>query len=123
MCLCRPLKPFLTGSRTLISKAGADQVDVAVVNREGYLVCSVKDSGRGVPDDQLVRVTERFYRVPGTVSSGSGLGLSIVSEISPQRRTLGAAERQRWFSCDLLSFALAGDVAVGSAREPGAGAA
>lgn len=58
------------------------KVDVAVVNREGFLVCSVKDSGRGVPDDQLVRITERFYRVPGTVSSGSGLGLSIVSEIA-----------------------------------------
>jgi two-component system OmpR family sensor kinase len=58
------------------------KVDVTVVNCEGYLVCSVKDSGRGVPDDQLVRVTERFYRVPGTVSSGSGLGLSIVSEIA-----------------------------------------
>jgi two-component system, OmpR family, sensor kinase len=58
------------------------KVDVTVVNREGYLVCSVKDSGRGVPDDQLVRVTEWFYRVPGTVSSGSGLGLSIVSEIA-----------------------------------------
>jgi two-component system OmpR family sensor kinase len=68
------------------------RVDVAVVNREGYLVCSVKDSGRGVPDDQLVRVTERFYRVPGTVSSGSGLGLSIVSEIA--RRNGGRLELQ-----------------------------
>ncbi len=38
--------------------------------------------GPGVPEDQLERVTERFYRVPGTVSNGSGLGLSIVSEIA-----------------------------------------
>ena len=68
------------------------KVDVAVMNREGYLVCSVKDSGQGVPDDQLVRVTERFYRVPGTVSSGSGLGLSIVSEIA--RRNGGRLELQ-----------------------------
>ncbi|QFU77480.1 HAMP domain-containing protein [Halioglobus maricola] len=31
--------------------------------------------------EEMERITERFYRVPGTASVGSGLGLSIVSRI------------------------------------------
>jgi two-component system, OmpR family, sensor kinase len=58
------------------------RVDITLVQQGDQLVCDVRDSGPGVPEDELVRITERFYRVPGTVSNGSGLGLSIVSEIA-----------------------------------------
>jgi two-component system, OmpR family, sensor histidine kinase KdpD len=42
-------------------------------------VCTIdiSDNGPGFPTDSLPRIFEKFYRVPGTQSGGSGLGLSI----------------------------------------------
>ena len=37
----------------------------------------VVDTGPGIPPDQLGRVFDRFFRVPGNGTRGSGLGLSI----------------------------------------------
>jgi two-component system sensor histidine kinase TctE len=42
----------------------------------------VEDNGRGIPPAERERVTERFYRIPGTPGTGSGLGLAIVHEIA-----------------------------------------
>ena len=43
---------------------------------------AVEDDGPGIPAPERSRVTERFYRVPGTVGEGSGLGLAIADEIA-----------------------------------------
>jgi two-component system sensor histidine kinase QseC len=43
---------------------------------------SVIDQGPGIPPQERARVGERFYRLPGTEPSGSGLGLSIVERIA-----------------------------------------
>ncbi|WP_090865080.1 ATP-binding protein [Paraburkholderia diazotrophica] len=58
------------------------RVDVSVTRNGEHLLVEVKDSGPGIPEDQLSRVLEPFYRIPGTAAAGSGLGLSIVSEIA-----------------------------------------
>jgi len=42
----------------------------------------VEDDGPGIPAGERGKVTERFYRVPGTAGTGSGLGLAIVREIA-----------------------------------------
>jgi two-component system sensor histidine kinase TctE len=42
----------------------------------------VEDDGPGVPAAERGRVLERFYRVPGTVGEGTGLGLPIADEIA-----------------------------------------
>lgn len=42
----------------------------------------VADSGTGIAPEQHERVLERFYRIPGNVQPGSGLGLSIVKRIA-----------------------------------------
>jgi signal transduction histidine kinase len=42
----------------------------------------VEDTGPGIPSEFQARVFERFFRVPGGNSSGSGLGLWIVREIA-----------------------------------------
>lgn len=50
--------------------------------RDGNVVVEVSDDGPGVPDGQLPRIFDRFYRA-GAPSHrpGSGLGLAIVSAI------------------------------------------
>ena len=46
-------------------------------------VClNVMDNGPGIPLAERTRVFERFYRIPGTVHPGSGLGLGIVRRVA-----------------------------------------
>ena len=46
-------------------------------------VClNVMDNGPGIPLAERTRVFERFYRMPGTVHPGSGLGLGIVRRVA-----------------------------------------
>lgn len=47
---------------------------------QAYL--EVEDDGPGVPAQEMKRVWERFYRVPGSLGDGTGLGLAIVDEIA-----------------------------------------
>jgi len=42
----------------------------------------VEDSGQGIGDELKARVMDRFYRIPGSRATGSGLGLSIVKRIA-----------------------------------------
>jgi two-component system sensor histidine kinase TctE len=58
----------------------------------------VEDDGPGVPEAERARVTQRFYRVPGTVGEGTGLGLAIADEIARVHRAslrLGAGPQGR----------------------------
>ncbi len=43
---------------------------------------SVEDDGSGIPELELEKVFERFYRIPGSPGDGCGLGLAIVKEIA-----------------------------------------
>jgi two-component system OmpR family sensor kinase len=52
-------------------------VDVRLSNSPNGPAIEVVDTGPGIPQDQLGRVFDRFFRVPGNGTRGSGLGLSI----------------------------------------------
>ena len=45
------------------------------------IVWMIENSGGGISQEQLNRIGERFYRVLGTKTSGSGLGISIAQKI------------------------------------------
>jgi signal transduction histidine kinase len=44
---------------------------------EREVVLSVRDTGPGIPEDQLVRIFDRYWQAKETASGGVGLGLSI----------------------------------------------
>jgi len=54
------------------------------LRKEGeHVVLRVADTGTGVPEDQVDRLFDRFYRIPGTTGrsrEGTGIGLAQVNE-------------------------------------------
>jgi signal transduction histidine kinase len=44
----------------------------------------VTDGGPGIPQAEREKVFDRFHRVPGTTSPGSGIGLALVRSIAVQ---------------------------------------
>jgi two-component system sensor histidine kinase KdpD len=46
---------------------------------EEQLILSVMDEGKGIRQDDLVRIFDPFYRGADAVSGGTGLGLAIVN--------------------------------------------
>ncbi len=64
----------------------AARIRVAVRQQGGQVVLSVEDSGPGLGDADLQRLGERFFRVAGSLESGSGLGWSIVRRIAAVHR-------------------------------------
>jgi two-component system OmpR family sensor kinase len=69
-------------------------VDVRLLNEQGRLAVEVVDTGPGIPADLMPRVFDRFFRVPGNGTSGSGLGLSI-AQSAAQRCGLKLTLRNR----------------------------
>lgn len=57
-------------------------VRVDVADDQELVRLSVSDNGPGIPESEMGKVAERFYRPLGTSASGSGLGLSIVKRIA-----------------------------------------
>jgi signal transduction histidine kinase len=85
------------GSRAALARALANLVDnamryggsaeVRVGVEGGEVIAEVRDHGKGVPDAELERLTEPFYRLEPSRSrdtGGSGLGLAIVKAAAEQ---------------------------------------
>jgi NtrC-family two-component system sensor histidine kinase KinB len=47
----------------------------------GFVKFAVQDTGDGIPPEAVPRLFDRFYRVPGQMKPGAGIGLAISREI------------------------------------------
>jgi two-component system sensor histidine kinase KdpD len=65
----------------LYTPAGSDIFIEAYTDDKGLVIIEIKDSGTGVPEHSLKKLFEKFYRVPGSKSGGTGLGLTIAKAI------------------------------------------
>ncbi|HSU83774.1 MAG TPA: ATP-binding protein, partial [Thermoanaerobaculia bacterium] len=60
------------------------EIEVTLRRQGDRAVLAVRDTGTGVPADQIPLLFERFHRVPGARSrthEGTGIGLSLVQEL------------------------------------------
>jgi two-component system sensor histidine kinase QseC len=73
------LRNLLENSIRHVSRQG--RIGLTVTERDQYAALSITDNGPGIPSAERSRALERFYRIPGSASSGSGLGLSIVGRV------------------------------------------
>ena len=51
------------------------------LNGKNQLIIEIADNGTGIPEDSLKKLFDKFYRVPGSKSGGTGLGLTITKAI------------------------------------------
>ncbi|SDL45162.1 PAS domain S-box-containing protein [Chryseobacterium taihuense] len=52
-------------------------VDVKVFRNNEHICFSVQDYGRGIEEEYLDKIFERYFKIPGTKKQGTGLGLNI----------------------------------------------
>jgi two-component system, OmpR family, sensor histidine kinase TctE len=84
----------VTGDERLLGEALSNLIDnalrygkpsgrVSVIVEDGpEPKLAVQDDGPGIPEEERVRIFERFYRMEGADGDGCGLGLAIVDEVA-----------------------------------------
>jgi len=58
-----------------------DRVTVSLRPEAERVLCSICDTGPGIPAEHLPHLTRRFYRAAPQAVEGSGLGLALVAEV------------------------------------------
>jgi signal transduction histidine kinase len=57
------------------------EIQISAQKIEDTVTIIIKDNGPGLPKDNPAKVFEKFYRVQGIVTGGTGLGLTITKSI------------------------------------------
>jgi two-component system sensor histidine kinase TctE len=85
---------FIRGDPVLLTELLANLLDNAISygHYNGTIVVklyrsptpclTVEDDGPGIPENEQIKIFERFYRIPDSPGNGCGLGLAIVKEIA-----------------------------------------
>jgi signal transduction histidine kinase len=100
VCLQQVIVNLLDNAIKYTPEGGRITVGVSASERSAHL--EVADTGPGIPDSDLARVFDRFFRADpirlGTIE-GAGLGLSIVQSICTAHGGLVTAENHAKGGC------------------------
>ena len=78
------------------------QIDVSIAETEDEVILTWKDNGKGVPQEKLGRIFERFYRCDeARQEKGSGVGLYVVKYIMERHRGSVQAENENGLKLSL----------------------
>jgi signal transduction histidine kinase len=71
-------------------------IEIALRQEEGRVKVAIRDSGAGIPAEQLPHIFERFHQAPSDEeSTGAGLGLAISKRILELHQSMIEASSQR----------------------------
>lgn len=99
-------------------------VDVALESEGGAVTLSVSNDCDALAVDEFQRLTQRFYRVPGSRGLGAGLGLSIAARVAALHGTrlqVSPAAEGRGFVATVCVAELSAQGSVCGADEAGVG--
>lgn len=72
------IKNVLSNSLKFTEKGG---VRIEYGNKESDFFVMVKDTGQGIPEDEIPKIFTRFFRGTGAGDKGAGIGLALVKEL------------------------------------------
>ena len=80
------------------------EIDVSYGYREHYLEMKIRDYGKGVEEEELPLLTNKFYRGKAQASDkeGSGLGLYISAELMKKMQGQLILSNENGFAVTLL---------------------
>ena len=81
------------------------EIHVHTVADDTEVMLSIADTGPGLPAENLEKLFDKFYRLPGTPAGGTGLGLSIVKGfVEAMGGTVRAENRDEGGALFTISF-------------------
>lgn len=93
------------------------RVELRAEQHGGHCVIEVRDSGPGIPSDQLEKIFQRFYQIDETATrtaQGSGIGLALARELTELHRgTLTVQSREHEGSVFTVSVPIERDAYQG----------
>ena len=93
------------------------RVELRAEQHGGHCVIEVRDSGPGIPSDQLEKIFQRFYQIDETATrtaQGSGIGLALARELTELHRgTLTVQSREHEGSVFTVSVPIERDAYKG----------
>ncbi|HMQ10537.1 MAG TPA: sensor histidine kinase KdpD [Oligoflexia bacterium] len=57
------------------------KITVSTRSEENKVIICVSDEGPGIPEEHIDHIFDKFFRIPGSIPGGTGLGLSVVKGI------------------------------------------
>ncbi len=73
------------------------EIEISIGKRDGGVELAVRDTGTGIPAEELQHLFERFYRARNAHArtfEGSGIGLALVQELAKQHGGIAKADSE-----------------------------